>query len=163
MKQSIITRRLESLIIDIFLLGLIEIFIVILLMINISENFLYIYGLATSIGYSLFFCKDIINGQSIGKRILKLQVVDEKGFPVSLLNIILRNIIALLQPIDALYIINNNGKRLGDIICKTKVISISTDKINYKSNPVEIIICFIIVPVMTVSFFYAIWTIANSI
>ena len=30
--------------------------------------------------------------------------------------------IALLQPIDTLYMINNRGKRLGDIICKTKVV-----------------------------------------
>jgi uncharacterized RDD family membrane protein YckC len=155
MKQNVI-KRLKSSIIDVSVLAVIEIFFVILVMININESFLYIYSLATSIVFSMFFCKDIINGQSIGKRILKLQVVNEKGFPLNLRKVILRNIIALLQPIDMLYMINNNEKRLGDIICKTKVVSTSSGKIKYRLNSIKIIVSFIFIFLITFSFFYVI-------
>ena len=122
--RKLIRKRFKAFLIDITLLGALEVFILIVFMINTNMNFLCIFGLATAIIYVLFFCKDIFNGQSIGKRIFKLQIVTEKGKAVSLQNIIGRNIIALLQPIDALYMINNEGKRLGDIVCKTKVINI---------------------------------------
>ncbi len=131
-------------------------------MTNINRSFLCVYSLATAIIYSLFFCKDIINGQSIGKRILKLQIITENGDAANLRNIIVRNIIALLQPIDALYMMNNRGKRLGDIICKTEVVDVSR-KIKYKSNPLLLIVYRIIVFFITLSFFFAIWMISYLI
>ena len=120
--KTLIKKRFEAFLIDIIILGALGVLILVILMANTNMSFFYIFGLVTAIIYSLFFCKDVINGQSIGKRIFKLQIVTEKGQAVILRNIIMRNMIALLQPIDALYMINNRGKRLGDIICKTKVV-----------------------------------------
>ena len=122
--RKLIKKRFKAFLIDIAILGALGVFILIILMANTNVNFLCIIGLVTAIIYSLFFCKDVINGQSIGKRIFKLQVVTEKGKAASLRNIIIRNMIALIQPIDALYMVNNRGKRLGDIICKTKVVNV---------------------------------------
>jgi uncharacterized RDD family membrane protein YckC len=156
MKTTIKKMRLIALVIDFFILSIIELLIVILLLININKNFLFIYGMATAMVYSLFFCKDIIKGQSIGKKIIGLQVVNKKRLPATLGNLILRNFIALLQPIDALYMLNNNGKRLGDIISKTRVISTSTNKIDYRQSSIKIFIFFVSVCLVTFSFFYLI-------
>ena len=123
--RKLIEKRFKAFLIDITILGALGLFILVILMANTDMSFLCIIGLVTAIIYSLFFCKDVINGQSIGKRIFRLQVVTEKGRAVSLRNIIIRNMVALLQPIDALYMISNEGKRLGDILCKTKIISVN--------------------------------------
>ena len=122
--RKLIKKRFKSFLIDITILGALGLFILVILMANTDMSFLCIIGLVTAIIYSLFFCKDVVNGQSIGKRIFKLQVVTEKGRAVSLRDIIIRNMVTLLQPIDVIYMINNEGKRLGDIVCKTKVISV---------------------------------------
>lgn len=122
--SGLIKRRIKAFLIDIAILGVLDVFILVIFITNTTMNFLCIHGLAAIIIYILFFCKDVFNGQSIGKRIFKLQVVTEKGKTVNVQNRIARNMIALLQPIDALYMINNNGKRLGDIICRTNVICV---------------------------------------
>jgi uncharacterized RDD family membrane protein YckC len=158
--EKLIKNRFKAFIIDISILGILGIFILVIFMININKHFLYIYGLMIAIIYSLFFCKDIINGQSIGKRILKLQIVSENGKPASLKNVIIRNVIALLQPIDALYMINNRGNRLGDIICKTKIVN-TPQKDIYKFNPLLLIVCVIIVFFITLSFFFIILKISR--
>lgn len=120
--RKLTKKRFKAFLIDITILGALGLFILIILMANTSMDFLHVIGLTTVIIYGLFFCKDVINGQSIGKRIFKLQIVTEKGETANMQSIIIRNMIALLQPIDALYMINSRGKRLGDIICKTKVV-----------------------------------------
>jgi len=155
--RKLTKRRFKAFIIDITILGVLEIFVLVILMANVNESFLYIYGLTTAIIFSLFFCKDAINGQSIGKKILKLQIVTEKGKVASLRNIIVRNVIALLQPIDALYMINNKGKRLGDIICKTKVVKASK---KYELNPLLLAVYIFIVFFITLSFFFIIWKVS---
>lgn len=131
--RTLIKKRLKAFLIDIAILAVLEIFILIILIINVNKSFLCIYGITTVITLGLFFLKDVINGQSIGKRILKLQVISENGKVASLQNVIVRNMIALLQPVDVLYMINNKGKRLGDIICKTKVVNAS-QKAKYKNK-----------------------------
>jgi len=153
--RKLIKKRLKAFLIDTIILE-VGVVILIILMININKSFLYIYSLTAIIIYSLFFCKDLINGQSIGKRVLKLQITTENGEAESLRNIIVRNMIALLQPIDILYMINNKGKRLGDIICKTKVVNVS-QKIKYDSKPLFLIAHFVIVFIITFSFFFVIW------
>lgn len=57
--------------------------------------------------------------------------------------------------------IATKGQRLGDILCKTKVISTLNHKIEYRYNPFQIIICVIAVIIITVSVFYGLWIILN--
>lgn len=125
--KGLVKKRFNAFLIDISILGVLELFLLITLMLNINKSFLCIHSITTVIILCLFFCKDIINGQSVGKRIQKIRVVTQNGGAVSLQNIIARNVTALLQPIDVLYMINNDGKRLGDIICKTKVVDFSRE------------------------------------
>jgi uncharacterized RDD family membrane protein YckC len=75
-------------------------------------------------GFTLYFCKDSINGRSIGKRIFKIQVVDntteEAASPVKCF---VRNIFCVIWPVEVIAALINPGRRLGDRIAGTKIIA----------------------------------------
>ncbi len=74
-------------------------------------------------GFALYFCKDIINGRSIAKRILKLQVVDNStGQPASPIKCFVRNLLCVLWPIEVIVAMTNTERRLGDRIAGTKLV-----------------------------------------
>jgi uncharacterized RDD family membrane protein YckC len=75
------------------------------------------------IGFSLYFCKDIINGRSISKRILKLQVVDNRtGQVATPIQCVIRNLFCVLWPVEVLVAVNNTSRRLGDRAAGTKLV-----------------------------------------
>ncbi|MFT3981778.1 MAG: RDD family protein [Ferruginibacter sp.] len=89
------------------------------LIINPRRPLLYI----SFLGLSLYFCKDIVNGRSLGKRILKLQVVDNStGQVASPLQYFVRNLFCIIWPIEVLVTLNNPNRRIGDRVAGTKVI-----------------------------------------
>ena len=72
---------------------------------------------------SLYYTKDIIGGQSIGKRIMRIKIIAKDGGKPSIFRLILRNITISIWPIE--FIILSLGKeKLGDRIAKTKIIEI---------------------------------------
>lgn len=74
-------------------------------------------------GFALYFCKDIFNGRSIAKRILKLQIVDNTtGQVASPLKCFIRNILCVLWPIEVIVAMTNTNRRLGDRIAGTQLI-----------------------------------------
>lgn len=74
-------------------------------------------------GFALYFCKDIINGRSIAKRILKLQVVDNKtGQVATPLQCFVRNIFCVLWIIEVIVAMTNTSRRLGDRVAGTKLV-----------------------------------------
>ena len=74
-------------------------------------------------GFALYFCKDIINGRSIAKRILKLQVVDNSTEqPASPIKCFVRNLLCVLWPIEVIVAMTNTERRLGDRIARTKLV-----------------------------------------
>ncbi len=75
------------------------------------------------IGFALYFCKDSIHGRSPGKRILKLQVVDNTtGLAASPLRCFIRNLFCALWPIEALVALANPERRIGDFVAGTKLV-----------------------------------------
>lgn len=68
------------------------------------------------LGLSAFLAKDIFNGRSIGKRVLKLQVLDQRtSLPLTPLKSVLRNITTIvLLPLEVIAIIVNPERRIGD-------------------------------------------------
>jgi uncharacterized RDD family membrane protein YckC len=91
----------------------------------------YIYLL----GFALYFCKDIINGRSIAKRILKLQVVDNKtGQVASPLRCFVRDIFCVVWPIEVIVALTNTSKRLGDRVAGTKLVHYDPTLEQPKSN-----------------------------
>ncbi len=73
--------------------------------------------------YALYFCKDAINGKSLGKRAMKLQVVNNKNeMPANPMRCIVRNIFAILWPLEGLIAVLNPSRRIGDFVAGTKVV-----------------------------------------
>lgn len=128
--------RLGSMIVDHFIMTMIAMLFFIPTMIdtfsgaftisheqNVNDDFrgpLFYIGL---IGFALYFCKDCINGRSIAKRILKLQVVDNKTEQVaSPLKCFVRNIFCIIWPIEVIVSLINPSRRIGDQVAGTKVV-----------------------------------------
>ena len=66
-------------------------------------------------GFALYFCKDVFNGRSIAKRILKLQVVDNStGQVASPLQCLVRDLFCVLWPIEVIVAMANTSRRIGD-------------------------------------------------
>ncbi|RNC79651.1 MAG: RDD family protein [Balneola sp.] len=80
------------------------------------------------IGFALYFCKDSINGQSIAKRILKLQVVDKRTEKAaSPLKCLVRNLFCMIWPIEVIMALVNPGRRIGDMVAGTKVVPFNSE------------------------------------
>lgn len=74
-------------------------------------------------GFALYFCKDCINGRSIAKRIIKLQVVNNKtGQVASPLKCFIRNIFCIIWPVEVIVTLINPSRRIGDQVAGTKVV-----------------------------------------
>jgi uncharacterized RDD family membrane protein YckC len=87
------------------------------------------------IGFAVYFCKDSINGRSPGKRILKLQVVDNTtGEAASSIKCFFRNIFIILWPIEIIVALVNPSRRIGDFIAGTRVVVFDQSKEQLKNN-----------------------------
>lgn len=75
------------------------------------------------IGFACYFCKDIIKGRSIAKRILKLQLVDNvTGEVAGPMKCFIRNLLIIIWPIEVIIALKNTSRRLGDRIAGTKLV-----------------------------------------
>jgi uncharacterized RDD family membrane protein YckC len=82
------------------------------------------WGYAGMFGVALYFCKDIFNGRSLAKRILKLQLIDTAtGQVASPLKCFVRNIFCVLWPVEVIVAMTNTSKRLGDRIAGTQLVN----------------------------------------
>ena len=80
-----------------------------------------------SIGYGLAL-EWYWNGQTLGKRLLRLRVNDVKGMQLQFSQIVIRNLLRFVDSLPALYLIgglacliNRRAQRLGDIVANTIV------------------------------------------
>lgn len=69
------------------------------------------------------------HGQSVGKRLLRLRVVDAHGLRLTLPQIVLRNLLRFVDALPAFYLVggvaallNDRGQRLGDLAAGTIVV-----------------------------------------
>jgi uncharacterized RDD family membrane protein YckC len=84
---------------------------------------------AISVGYGIVL-EWRWRGQTIGKRLLGLRVMDARGLRLHLSQIVLRNLIRLVDALPLLYLVggvacffSRNGQRLGDLAANTIVVS----------------------------------------
>ena len=97
------------------------------------------------IGFALYFCKDCINGQSIAKRILKLQLVDNTtGKVASPLKCLLRNVFCILWPLEVIVAFNNPGRRIGDLVAGTKLVMFDPTLEQPKINTGKVALAFVL-------------------
>jgi uncharacterized RDD family membrane protein YckC len=126
-KVNLLSRRFVSIMIDIPILTLIMIFLSALFTIMINHYGFgerYVIIQAVAVMFFVVFLKDCFKGQSFGKRLLKLRVVnttDEE--PASLGRLIFRNLTLIIWPVDVIMLFVNPEQRLGDMIASTKVVS----------------------------------------
>ncbi len=121
--RSLNKSRLKALAIDIAIIFLIWLVTYILFEVFFKTSIHYFirHQLRIAIVIALFLCKDLINGQSIGKKICKLKVVDNEGKDLSPLKLYLRNFFAFIFFIEIIFLFCSN-KRTGDIAFNTKVV-----------------------------------------
>jgi len=99
------------------------------------------------IGFAIYFCKDCINGRSIAKRILKLQIVDNStGEVASPLKCLLRNIFCVLWPLEVIAALINPSRRIGDWVAGTKLVSydstLEQPKINFGKVAITLLLAY---------------------
>lgn len=85
---------------------------------------------AISIGYSIV-TEWIWRGQTVGKRVLRLRVVDAEGMRLGMNQIIIRNLLRMVDLLPAFYVVGGlaalfttKAQRLGDLAANTVVIRI---------------------------------------
>ena len=98
-------------------------------------------------GFALYFCKDIINGRSIAKRILKLQVVDNRtGQVATPFQCLLRNILCVLWFVEVVVAMTNTNRRLGDRLAGTRLVlinpSLEQPKLNFGKLTLPIVVSY---------------------
>lgn len=72
----------------------------------------------------IYMLKDSFSGKSIAKRILKLQVVDNKAeLPATAIQCFVRNILLILWPVEVIFTFFNPQRRIGDFLAGTKVVN----------------------------------------
>jgi uncharacterized RDD family membrane protein YckC len=80
-------------------------------------------------GYGAF-CEGLFNGQTVGKRVLGIRVVSERGVPISGAQAVLRNLVGTVdgllpffyQPALVSMILSSKFQRLGDLAAGTMVV-----------------------------------------
>lgn len=102
---------------------------------DFAISFIIIMQFLLSTGYGILL-EWIWNGQTIGKKVLKIQVVDQMGMRLTFPQVVIRNLIRMVDMLPALYGIgaisaffSPYNKRLGDIAANTIVIAINKQEI----------------------------------
>lgn len=118
-------NRLIGQIIDGFICGAPFIVAAILAGLNHFVGMVFILIAAAWSFFYYFFCDGFTGGQSYGKRMLGMHVIDAKTqAPCSFGQSFLRNLLlAILGPIDWIFIFGERHQRLGDMAAGTVVIT----------------------------------------
>lgn len=78
--------------------------------------------------YGILIIRDVLCcGRSLGKRIMKLYIVDEKNEKAAFWRLLLRNITLVIMAVDGIAILTTQ-RRLGDMLAKTNVEYRKNDK-----------------------------------
>ena len=91
-----------------------------------AASFLGYFGI--SIGYGIV-CEWFLRGQTIGKKLFRLRVVDAQGLRLHFSQIVIRNLLRFVDSLPALYFVgggaswlSGNSQRLGDLAANTIVV-----------------------------------------
>ncbi|MCK5706491.1 MAG: RDD family protein [Candidatus Aureabacteria bacterium] len=106
---------------------------------DIANAFFIIVFFLLNTCYFIFF-EWLMKGQSIGKKIMKLRVISEKGLRPSIFQLIIRNLFRIMDQLPfgyltagVSYLLSNNSQRLGDMIAGTIVIKEPRKQLNIRA------------------------------
>jgi len=123
MKKADTGKRIKAFLIDYIIYTIVLVApATIFLTIDNFDNTFPIFMIIVFIAISF---KDILNGRSIGKRILGLYVRDYNDFEKTprFYNLIIRNLLLFIWPVEFLVLkIDKDSRRLGDKLAKTQVV-----------------------------------------
>lgn len=97
-------------------------------------------------GFALYFCKDVFQGRSPGKRITKLQIVDFKtSEAANPLRTVVRNLFCIIWPLEVIITLINPGRRLGDLVAGTKVVYYNpAQHLKSRTNLFQFLMCLLL-------------------
>lgn len=140
-----IFNRLIAFIIDLLIISML---ISLLLFATQTVNSQFLTQFLSALMLTLLLCKDCINGQSVGKRIMKIQVVDETtNKNISVVGCIVRNFFVFFWIVEFFVLLISKNKRIGDYVTKTKIVkNDNTENIRIdKSTVIIVLICFCVI------------------
>jgi uncharacterized RDD family membrane protein YckC len=107
-------------------------------------HFTPLFGISM-IGFALYFCKDCICGQSFAKKELKLQVVNNKtGQIANPIRCTVRDLFAIIWPVEVIIMLSNSSRRLGDFVAGTKLIPYDPELERPSLNYFQLALAFLI-------------------
>lgn len=134
LKKANLNKRIIAFAIDYIVLAVTQYFVGLLLsvLLNIlkidSSIILIVVKAFTVINICIFFFKDSINGQSIGRKAVGIAVRDKNNVEntPSILRLALRNLTLIILPFELLVLILSDEKmiRFGDSLLNTEVIDL---------------------------------------
>ena len=130
--MNLIERLLSSLI-DFLIISLLSIPFAIAEIIIVfynDSNCLYCNVIAFSIISTLLLCKDLLLTNSYGKRFCGFTILNKKeDCQIKPYTYVLRNITYFIWPIELIFMLTNNGQKIGDIMSGTKVVSLKNKNV----------------------------------
>jgi uncharacterized RDD family membrane protein YckC len=154
MKKNNLRQRFKSILVDSCSIFIVSIPFIATIFIGRLENNLLYQTFVVSLICSLFLCKDLAGGRSIGKRLFNLQIVSLENHSVSSLKLIFRNIFTFMWPIEIVFCLIDSEKKLGDIVFGTKVIMLDSNMNNVNLSTGKVISYFFIVLFCLFAIFY---------
>lgn len=156
-------KRILSMLLDhIFMTMAMMVFVMPVMMVDMFKNFndphqspTFLFsgvgGYAMLFGFSLYFCKDVINGRSAAKRILKFQVVNNNTLlPASPLQCFVRNIFCVIWPVEFIVSLFNSSRRIGDRVAGTRLVPYDATAEQPKANVAYIVLTILLSFTLTV-------------
>ena len=134
-------KRIASMFIDHMVMSVTGIFF----FIGIVSGMYSFLLIGSSISFALYFCKDSFAGRSIGKRVLKFQVINARtGQVASPLRCLMRNFFIILWPIEVIVTLISPQRRIGDFVAGTKVVNYDQEIEQASFNSSQITLTFFI-------------------
>jgi len=107
------------------------------------------------IAFSLYFCKDSINGQSIGKRLFGFQLVNIKNNkPATAFQCVIRNLFCVLWPIEVVVTLFSRNRRIGDFVAFTMLIKKDNNLTKNNNNVRSILLAYVFAIALMFSFYF---------
>jgi uncharacterized RDD family membrane protein YckC len=104
------------------------------------------------IGLAIFYCKDCINGQSPGKKVLKWQVINVRNRQIANpLRCLVRDLFIILIPVEIIMLLIDPTRRLGDYVAGTQLAPFNPElklgKISYLEIGISFFISYVFVTI----------------
>lgn len=93
---------------------------------------------------SIYFNKDCFLGQSFGKRMMGIQIIDNKTQePASAFQCLLRNLTLAFLPLELIITLFSRERRIGDFLANTKLVRFDVQKHNNEIKWIGVALTFL--------------------